>query len=235
MISILLTAAVLAGVPQGEAAAVVIEVNLSRTYKAGESQAYTHEMKMTLPGMDEKITISGEVIWKIAETTTKGAKIVSSFKDVKMLFGGEDAPMDGEPKSQTLEWDAFGLPTGYGTEAVADDDNPISGLEIFCILPNQKIALGKEFKFNWSSDETKVEGSGKLIATGMLYEEHVAKVSMELTESPKDDVAGKYEYTAYFNTENGKLVKAEGTYVVESEDMGGKLTADFAFKKVRNK
>jgi len=235
MVTVLLATAVLAAAPQGEVAASAIEVNLSRTYKAGESQAYTHEMKMTLPGMEEQITLSGQVIWKVTEATAKGGKVESSYKDVKMLFGSEDAPMDGPPKSQTLEWDGFGLPTAYGSESVADDDNPISGLEIFCILPNQKIALGKEFKFTWKGDETKVEGSGKLVATGMLYEEHVAKVAMELTESPKDDVPGKYEYTAYFNTDNGKLVKAEGTYMTESEEMGGKLTADFVFKKVRDK
>jgi hypothetical protein len=235
MIPVLLATALLAGAPQGEAAAAAIEVNLARTYKAGESQTYIHEMGMTLPGMDEKITMSGEVTWKIAETTPKGAKVESSFRDVKMMFGGEDAPLDDQPKNQTLEWDVFGLPAGYGTEAATDDENPISGIEIFCILPNQRIALGKEFKFTWNSDETRVEGTGKLIATGMLYEEHVAKVSMELTESPKNDVSGKYEYTAYFNTENGKLVKAEGTYVTESEEMGGKLTADFVFKKVRDK
>ena len=56
---------------------------------------------------------------------------------------------------------------------------------------------------------------------------------MELTESPKSDPAGKYEYTAYFNTESGKLVKAEGTYETESEEMGGKVTAEFVMKKVR--
>ncbi len=235
MITVLLATAVLAAAPQGGAAAAAIEVNLARTYKAGESQAYLHEMSMTLPGMEEKITMSGEVIWKVAETTPKGAKVEASYKDVKMMFGGEDAPLDEQPKSRTLEWDAFGLPMVYGTEAANDDENPIAGLEIFCILPNQKIALGKEFKFTWNSDDTKVEGNGKLIATGMLYEEHVAKVSMELTESPKNDVSGKYEYTAYFNTENGKLVKAEGSYVTESEEMGGKLTADFVFKKVRDK
>lgn len=234
MMLALLTAAVLTGAPQGEPAAAAIEVNLSRQYKAGESQAYDYEMKMTLPEMEEKITVSGQVTCKVTETTSKGAKVESSFKNVKMMFGGEDAPIENEIKPQTLEWDAFGLPTQYGTEAVADEDNPISGLEIMCILPNQKVGLGKEFKFNWKSDETKVEGSGKLIATGMLYEEHVAKVSMELTETPKDDVPGKYEYTAYFNTDNGKLVKAEGTYVVESEEMGGKMTANFVFKKVRN-
>lgn len=236
MVSVLLASAMLlTGAPQGDAAPAAIEVNLARTYKAGESQAYTHEMKMTLPGMDEKLTMSGGLTWKVSEITPKGAKIEASYKDVKMLFGSEEAPMDGEIKNQTLEWDAFGIPTGYGSKAVADDDNPLSGMEIFCILPNQKIGLGKDFKFTWNGEETKIEGTGKLIATGMLYEEHVAKVSMELTESPKDDAVGKYEYTAYFNTENGKLVKVEGTYETESEEMGGKLTAEFVFKKVRDK
>jgi hypothetical protein len=233
MISVLLASAILTGIPQGEApAAAVVEANLTRAYKPGESQAYTTEMEITLPGMDDKLVISGGINWKVAEVTEKGAKIEATYKDAKMTFGGEEMPMDGELKAQTFEWGAFGIPTGYGSEAIADDDNPVAGLEVFAFLPNLKATAGKEFTFTWSG-ETKIEGKGKLIATGRLYEEHVAKVEVELTESPKSDPAGRYEYTAYFNTESGKLVKAEGTYETESEEMGGKVTATFVMKKVR--
>jgi hypothetical protein len=190
-------------------------------------------MKITLPEMEDKLVISGGITWKVAEVTEKGAKIEATYKDAKMTFGGEDMPMEGELKAQTFEWGAFGIPVAYGSDAVADDDNPIAGLEVFAFIPNLKATAGKEFTFTWAGDETKIEGKGKLIATGRLYEEHVAKVEIELTESPKSDPAGKYEYTAYFNTESGKLVKAEGTYETESEEMGGKVTAEFVMKKVR--
>ncbi|MEO7454551.1 MAG: hypothetical protein ABIV13_07290, partial [Fimbriimonadales bacterium] len=227
-------AAVFTGLPQGEApAAAVVEANLMRSYKAGETQAYTTEVKVTLPGMDDKLVMSGGITWKVTELTEKGAKIEATYKDVKMLFGGEEAPMEGPAKTQTFEWNAFGIPVAYGSEAVSDNDNPISGLEVFGFLPNLKATAGKDFTFTWQGEETKIEGKGKLIATGRLYEEHVAKVEIELTESPKSDPAGKYEYTAYFNTESGKLVKAEGTYETESEEMGGKMTAEFVMQKVR--
>ena len=185
--------------------------------------------------MDEKLSISGGLTWKVLEVGEKGAKIDATYRDIKMLFGTEDAPIEGEIKNQQFEWGAFGIPNSYGTKAAADDDNPIAGLEIFCVMPNQKVAIGKEFKFAWNNEETKLEGEGKLIATGKLFEEHVAKVFMNVTESPKGEPVGIYDYTAYFNTENGKLVKAEGTYATESEEMGGKLTAEFIFKKVRDK
>ena len=234
MISVLLATAILTGIPQGEApAAAVVEANLTRTYKVGESQAYTTEMKITLPDMDDKLVISGGINWKVAEVTEKGAKIEATYKDAKMAFGSEEMPAEGALKTQTFEWGAFGIPIAYGSEAIADDDNPVAGLEVFAFLPNLKATAGKEFTFTWAGEETKIEGKGKLIATGRLYEEHVAKVEMELTESPKSDPAGKYEYTAYFNTESGKLVKAEGTYETESEEMGGRVTAEFVMKKVR--
>ena len=191
-------------------------------------------MTLTLPDMDDKLVLSGGITWKVTELTEKGAKVEATYKDLKMVFGGEDAPIS-EVKSQTFEWDAFGIPKAYGSEAMADEDNPVSGLEVFAFLPNLKAVAGKEFTYLWSGDTTKVEGKGKLIATGRLYEEHVAKVEYELTESPKDEPVGKYEYTAYFNTETGKLVKAEGTYETESEEMGGKVTAVFVMKKVRDK
>jgi hypothetical protein len=234
MLTLLVATALITAAPQGEApAAAPIEANLTRTYKLGETQAYTTEMKITLPEMEDKLVISGGITWKVAEVTEKGAKIEATYKDAKMTFGGEDMPMEGELKAQTFEWGAFGIPVAYGSDAVADDDNPIAGLEVFAFIPNLKATAGKEFTFTWAGDETKIEGKGKLIATGKLYEEHVAKVEMELTESPKSDPAGKYEYTAYFNTESGKLVKAEGTYETESEEMGGKVTAEFVMKKVR--
>src|SRR5687768_7023872 len=233
MFTVLLATAILTGIPQGEApATAVVEANLTRTYKVGESQAYTAEVKITLPGMEDKLTLSGGINWKVADVTEKGAKIEATYKDAKMLFGSEEMPMEGELKTQTFEWGAFGIPLVYGSEAITDDDNPVAGLEIFAFLPNLKATAGKEFTFAWTGEETKIEGKGKLIATGKLYEEHVAKVEMELTESPKSDPAGKYEYTAYFNTETGKLVKAEGTYETESEEMGGKATAEFVMKKV---
>lgn len=235
MLSLLLATAVLTAAPQGEApSAAPVEVNLTRTFKAGEVQAYTAELKITLPDMDDKLQISGHINWRVVELTDKGAKVEATYKDAKMAFGSEEMPMEGEPKTQTFEWGAYGIPLAYGSEATADDDNPVAGLEVFAFLPNLKATAGKEFTFTWTGDETKIEGKGKLIATGRLYEEHVAKVEIELTESPKSDPAGKYEYTAYFNTESGKLVKAEGTYETESEEMGGKLTAQFVMKKVRD-
>lgn len=234
MTQLLLATVLAAAAPQGPAAAEAIEVDLSRTYAAGESQAYTVEMKITLPGMDDKVVISGGMTWKVLEQSATGAKVEASYRDVKVAFGSDEAPVPGDIKSATLAWDAFGIPTEYGSEAIADEDNPIAGFEILAILPKQKLGLGKEFKFNWNGAETKIEGSGKLIATGRLYEEHVAKVEMDIVETPKGDDVGTYRYTAYFNSKSGKLVKAEGTYESDSPEMGGKVSAEFVLKKVRN-
>jgi hypothetical protein len=171
-----------------------------------------------------------EFVHTIKEASGDGAKVEVEIRSAKMSFGDQSMPAEELPKPETKEWTNVGLPKDIDFQ---ESEDPMSFLLPVWLLPNKEVQLGKTFELKFKVDGVTIEGEGTLVATGMLYEEHVSKLSVKTTASPKDDTPGTFEYTAYFNTDNGKLVKAEGTMSSEDPDLGGKFVASFMVAKVR--
>ncbi|MBA3726900.1 MAG: hypothetical protein H0W86_10700 [Armatimonadetes bacterium] len=219
--------------PAQEAPPTPVKVKLSRTYKAGESQAYKAWFTMKSDDMPSEMKVEGEFIRTTKELAAEGeAKVETEYRVVKMSFGDEAQDAEELPKPFTTDHGALGLPKAFDLN---DEGDPLGFVLAAFMLPGKEAEIGKAFPMTWSSSaESRFEGEGTLIATGMLYEEHVAKVRVTMKGTPKDDVSSSFEYTAYFNTETGKLVKAEGTVATEGEELG-KATVKFDVSKVRDK
>lgn len=211
-----------------------VKANLVRKYTAGETQDYVAKFSMKAPAIPDNGEFRAEAVFtrKISSSSKEGGKIDTEFTSAKMFFGDEEMPSEGLPSRKSVEHDTHGLPKTVDLE---NDDDPTSFLNPAFYLPAKEVALGEKFQFKWASEDgnVKLEGEGTLIATGMLYEEHVAKVSYTMSVTPKGESEGKYEITSYFNLESGKLVKAEGSLSSEDENLGGKYTASFVIGKVR--
>jgi hypothetical protein len=216
-----------------EPAAAPVKVKLSRTYKAGESQAYTATFSLSPKSMPGEITGSAEFVLHTDAVVDGGAKVELAYKSMKMTFGGQEVPNEDLPDKTTADYDALGMQK----ELDPSSDDPLSWIMPAFCMPGGEVEIGKAFAIKWaaSGDKVKIEGEGKLIATGMLYEEHVSKVSVTTTVSAKDEADAKFEYTAYFNTDTGKLVKAEGSITSSQAELGGDFSAKFTIAKVRSK
>lgn len=205
-------------------------VLLKRVYQVGEEQKYNALLTIESQGSEFKIETS--VTQKVVKATASGeAEIEFTTNSLKFTFGGEaqDAPV--LPKPERLPFDVFGMPSNL---ELSDDSNPMVSALVVAYLPNKEVPLGGEFKIDWkSSDGYAVEGEGKLIATGRLYEEHVAKIEVEITTTDTEGGTGKITAVIYTNSKTGKLVKAEGDAEFESdgETSRGKMKID----KVRSK
>lgn len=215
-------------------APAVAPVKLARTYAAGESQAYTAMVTLKTGAIEDTVKIQGEFVLTVKSVTGELAKVEMATKSVKMFLGEQELPGDDLPKPTAADYTTAGIPKAVTPE---DEENPLSFVfPAFC-LPVKSVEIGKDFDMSWacSDGRMKISGKGTLVATGMLYEEHVSKLSVKVDVVPKDDPPAVYEYTAYFNTQTGKLVKAEGKVSSESEELGGKFSADFVVAKVRAK
>ncbi|MGI8924543.1 MAG: hypothetical protein ACR2HJ_11005 [Fimbriimonadales bacterium] len=219
--------------PTQVAALEPLKVKLSRTYKAGESQAYKAWFTMKSDDMPSEMRVEGEFVRTTKELAAEGeAKVETEYRAVKMSFGDEAQDADELPKPLTAEHNVMGLAKAFDLN---DEEDPLGFVLATFMLPGKEAEIGKPFPLTWSSSaDSKFEGEWTLIATGMLYEEHVAKVKVSMKGTPKDDVAGSFNYIAYFNTETGKLVKAEGTVATEGEELG-KVNVKFDVSKVRDK
>ncbi len=205
-------------------------VALKRVYKAGEKQAYVFDM--TMGDGEGEFQMNGGFVTEVKKAEANGqAECVIETTKLKMKFAGEEQDAPELPKPLTLTFDQFGVPTKMD---LGDEANPAIGALVVAYLPNKAVPLGGTFEIKWeSSDGYKMEGTGKLIATGMLYEEHVAKIELDAKTTEKDGGEGKLKGTIYTNTDTGKLVKAEATAEFEFE--GEKSTGKMVLAKVRQK
>lgn len=201
---------------------------LQRVYKAGDKQDYKFSIAASMP--EGELNVTGAYTETVKAALDGGVgEVESKTTQVKMVFGGAETPSGQDPEATTYEYDKNGMPTDMKPE----DMDPFNAPVIFAqYLPAAEIDNPGGFKFSWRNDEINVVGEGKLIATGMLYEERVAKIEYEFTVSPKDGAAGKFQFTSYLNLFNGKLVKTEGSGTIDDPD-SGKMTIKFTVDKVR--
>jgi hypothetical protein len=221
------------GMPQGGKAAAPApaakDVMLKRVYKLDEKQGYTFEM--TMGSGDGDLKIEGGFNWSAVKLDGAGADILIETTKLRVSFNGQGEDAPDLPKPLTLKFDEFGMPTKIDLD---EDSNPAIGLMVACYLPNKGVALGGTYPIKWeSSDGYKLDGTGTLIATGRLYEEHVSKIQFEAKTTEKSGGEGKISGTLYANLDTGKLVKAEGT--AEFESGGEKSTGKMVIAKVRQK
>lgn len=207
-----------------------VKVKLARIYKADESQAYTGWATTTAGDADMKIEASFTRTTK--EASADGAKVETKYSSAKMTFAGDSMDVDELPDPKTEDFTAVGLQKTIDLTG----EGPLDFLSPLFFVPNSEVTLGATFPVKWKSEEgtLSLEGEGRLLATGMLYEEHVAKIEMNLQLTPKDGSAATYKYMSYLNLDSGKLVKAEGTFSTDDED-NGKVEMKFDLSKVRSK
>jgi hypothetical protein len=233
MISLALTAFASAFVLAQQEAAPV-NVSLLRTWEKGEKQAYTLDVSFESDAFEGQ-AVTGFVAFtlEVQEALENGeARVRSSYEKVSLKFGGEEVPGVELPKEIVAVYGKNGLPKKL---ALDNPDDPVAMVLPAFYVPAQEVKIGDEFSVRWVSDDGRLElkGTGKLVATGRLYEEHVAMLRYSLTSSGKDIPPGKFEFTSYVNSKTGKLVKAEGSFTAEDPDLGEE-TGKFVIKKVRN-
>jgi hypothetical protein len=205
------------------------KVLLKRVYKAGEKQDYT----FTIQSNDSAdIKIEGEYTLSIEKVLDNGkAEIEEKVTKTKVTFGGETMDEMDLPEPETLTYGANGLP-----DELNEKYDLMSILSyVGAWLPNEEVELGGSYEFKWSPSGTKIhaEGKAKLIATGRLYEERVAKIEMQIKASGDADLGtADIELTSYLNLETGKIVRIVGTS--EAAAGGEKAAIEFDFRKVRS-
>ncbi len=202
---------------------------LERIYEEGESQAYDFSVEIKF-GEEGTLEFSGRFTRRVRKLLPDGwADVEISFDSLTRKFGGEEIP-GGIPDAVTQKFDKHGMPALFDLES--DDFSAVVLLGGY--LPAQELEIGGKFPIKWKAEDGKVtiEGEGQLLATGRLYEEHVAKIFLRFSLTPEGESPGEFEITAYVNSKTGKLVKAEGTFKVESE--GGDLEGKFVVGKVRS-
>lgn len=218
--------------PEGQAPAAV---NLTRVWTAGEAQDYILELTMESDAFEGgKFEGVAEFTVKVLELREGGeASVRTSVTKVTLKFGGEEFPAMEAPKPIEALFSRHGLPK----KLVLDNpDDPIAMVLPAFFVPAAEVKVGEEFKVDWASEDGSItlKGDGKLTATGRLYEEHVARLTMRLKAAGKELPTGDFELLTYVNSQTRKLVKAEGTLVGEDPDLGAKMTVKFVIRKVRN-
>ena len=209
-----------------------VSVRLERTYNPDETQAYTFSFALEMPEAGE-LKMSGGFTRKVIEMLDEGwAEIETSIDSMTVSFGDVEMPTGELPEPETEKFDKYGMPAKID----------LSGNESIAIVllggyvPAMEVELKGKFPIEWESEdgEITIEGEGELVATGRLYEEHVAKLELNFTFSPVDEAAGELKVTAYVNSETCKLVKAVGTVTIDDPN-AGEITGSFEVKKVRDK
>lgn len=213
--------------PADQEEAKLAPVLLQRKYQDGESATYSLKVVLKIEAAgDQELTVESVFKRRVIKLLSAGkASVETSYDRFKMLFGGEETPGLEMPKATTDEVDAEGM----NVEVDVNDDSPLGYVLPVFYVPGKAVEIGAAFPVKWSSSggTLKMSGEGKLIATGRLYEQAVAMVKYDMEVEVKEGPSAKFVYTAYFNRENGRLVKAEGEVTAESEDFGGKFKMDF--------
>lgn len=210
-------------------------VNLTRVWETGESQDYILELTMESPAFGgEKVEGVAEFTVKVLEARDGGdANVQTAVTKATLKFGGEEVPSMETPKPIEAVFGPNGLPKKL---EIDNPDDPIAMVLPALFVPATEVKVGDEFKVDWTSQDgaLTLKGSGTLTATGRLYEEHVARLTMQFKVEGKDLPTGDFELLTYVNSKTRKLVKAEGTLVGEDPDLGGKMTVKFVIRKVRD-
>ena len=219
---------------QEQEAQAPTSVELTRVWTTGEAQDYILELSMESGAFEgEKIEGVVEFTVKVLEARSGGeASVRTSVKKLTLKLGGQEIP-DMEPP-EPIEA-VFG-PNGLPKNLVLDNpDDPLGMVLPALFVPAVGVKVGDEFKVDWASEDGAItlKGGGKLTATGRLYEEHVARLTMQIKAEGKDLPTGDFELVTYVNSQTRKLVKAEGTLVGEDPD-AGKMTVKFVIRKVRD-
>lgn len=206
-----------------------LKVMLKRVYKQGEKQDYTFSLQVS-NGADLKI--EGQYTVSIERTLENGrAEIEEKVTKTKVTFGGETMDETDLPEPERITFGPNGLP-----EELTEEYDLMSILSyVGAWLPNEEIELGGSYEFKWSPSGTKIraEGKAKLIATGRLYEERVAKIEMQIKAYGDAEMGtADIELTSYLNLETGKVVRIIGTGEMASG--AEKLSVEFDFRKVRS-
>lgn len=209
-------------------------VELKRVYFNGESQEYMLNMTITMESAGgTEIKATAEFALAVEEVLANGdAEVEQTISDMSISLGGEAMPGMPMPEPKSMTMGPHGMPLSID---FADAEDPLALVFPAFYLPSATINIGDEFDVEWSAEDGKfeLEGSGKLVATGRLYEEHVAKITYDLKAAPEGESPGSFTLTTYTNSETGKLVKAVGEIEAEDPDMGGKFKAEFTIEKER--
>ncbi len=210
-------------------------VNLTRSWEKGEKQAYTLDLSFEGDAFEgQSVTAFVAFTLEVQEALENGeARVQASYDKVSLKLGGEELPGIDLPEEIVAVYGANGLPKKL---ALDNPDDPVAMVLPAFFVPGKELKIGEETSFKWSSEDGSLElkGTVQLVATGRLYEEHVAMLKYTMESAGKELPPGKFEFTSYVNSKTGKLVKAEGSLSAEDEELGGEIKGNFVIKKVRN-
>jgi hypothetical protein len=190
-------------------------VQLSRTYTKDETS--THLLKVSMKSdSGGSMSIDSTISSTVTRLFENGKAEVSRKLDAfKMTKDGEEIPEEA-PGVNLSNFDARGLP-----ETVDAEDGGI----VYAIhallgqLPNKSVKAGDSYDIDWKADGDSFHTKGKGKFEGVVeYETKKAwKISVDLKAAPHQETEANVTYTAYFNPENGQLLKAEGKAEIPSE------------------
>lgn len=192
-------------------------VQLTRTYKDGETAKYAVQMKFTGGGMDANLV--AECDWKVKKLLDGGKASCSiNPTSMKLVVGDGNAPDMGS--SEFL--DEFG-PNAMPSNLELNNDQAVFAIMAFTgYLPNKAVKVGDSFPIDWAAKTSgiKVQGSGKLVEVSKLGETKACKIESKIEVTPGSGETGELILTSWFDAENGQLLKADGKLTIGTDTTG---------------
>jgi hypothetical protein len=195
-------------------------LKLARSYKAGDTFAYSVDAKAEMGG--QTMEIRSEVVFKVKKADEKGAELSMSVRKFSMMQNGSDAGHEG-PGEMTSAFDAMGMPHVMSTQ----NESWVYILASFAgLVPGKDVELGNGFDIKWESKDKVLTTTGKGKATELVDHEgaKAVKIEYDLDVHPGEESTGHVKCTTLVAQDGITPISCKGTVNVEGDDGQIKFT-----------
>lgn len=201
-------------------------LKLVRSYKAGDSYAYSLNAKAEMGG--QTMEIRSEIVFKVKKADEKGAELTMSVRKFTLLENGADAGKSG-PEELLSPFDLMGMPSVMSTsnEAWVFILASLAGL-----VPGKEVELGSGFDVKWESRDKALTANGKGKATEVVEHEGAKAVKLEydFEIKPGEDSTGHVKCVTLVAQDGVTPISCDGTVKVENDE--GTIT--FSVKRLKS-
>ena len=222
MVTLLAAAALMPAV----SATPIDALKLIRTYKSGESYAYSLNAKAEMGS--QTMEIRSEIVFKVKKADEKGAELTMSVRKFTLLENGADAGRSG-PDELTSEFDVMGMPHVMST---SNESWVYILASLAGLVPGKDVELGTGFDVKWTSKDKALTANGKGKAVEVVEHEGAKAVKLEydLEVKPGEDSTGHVKCVTLVAQDGASPISCDGTVKVENDE--GKIT--FTVKRLKS-